>query len=495
MNPNQRNLKCGMLGTLLACAGGLHAEAAKPVVAVVDSPKVTPSVEAIQPAASTAPVGSVPAPVASPVDGMVPQPEPRRTLKEFLDFAEKSGHELDESKGKIEFSEAREGLAKAYGLPQGSLDVVFGPLPGANGDAISGTTNWNRWGVFSASKIEMMQPLFTFGGLEAARDAAHAGTEAEKNLAETARLKLRADVAEYYYSYQLAFEFSELAADVASKLDEALAAGEKLRAQKKRGAPSAAALDKLRVLLTDIRVKEKEAIKGMKLAKAAMAWKTGLYGRGDPRWDKASLSPEDLALKELAQYQKIASQKRPEMLALEMDVTAKKALLHVEEALALPTVYVAGQATYAVATQRTDQLSPFAYDPLNDQSAALVVGIKWNLSFFERRAKLAQSRAELIQATARRTHLGMAILADVERAYLDLKLLFESREARNGSIRAAKRVFNDAFAQFVLGTGDAKDLLEALGSFGIAEKSRLETIAQANIAIFKLAQAVGQDQL
>jgi len=426
------------------------------------------------------------------VEGAVlPTPETRRGLKEFLELAETSGYELAESKAKVDFARAREDFAKSYGLPRGNLDVIFGPIPGAQGNAVTGLTDWTRWGLFSASKLEIMQPLYTFGALSSGRDAAQAGTEAELKLAELARLKLRSSVAEYYYSYQLAFELSELTADVASKLEQAIKSGEKLRAQGKRGAPSMADLDKLYVLLTDIRVKEREAITGMKLSKAAMAWKTGLYGRGDPRWDRANLVAQEIILKDLAYYQKIAAEKRPEMLALDFDVKAKKALVEVEEGLALPTFFVAGQATYAVATKRTDQVSPFAYDPLNDQSAALVLGFKWNLGFFERRAKLAQSRAELIAAQARRSHLGMAILVDVEKSYLELKQQVDSREARKDATRAAKRVFNDALVAFTLGTGDGKSLLEALGSFGLAEKSRLETIAQSNIAIFKLAQATG----
>jgi outer membrane protein TolC len=421
-----------------------------------------------------------------------PSADIRRNLTQFIEEAEKNGHELDEAKGRIEFAQARTDLARSYGLPSGKIDLYFGPVPGARGDALMGQTDWNQWGVFSVTKFEITQPIYTFGAISAGKDAAQAGVRAEQSLAERSRLQLRTSLAEIYYGYQLAFELSELTSDIGSKLEEALKTGTKNRDERKRGAPSSIELDKLKVFISDIRVKEQEALKAQKLARAAMSWKLGVYGEREAKWDRANLLVRSFKLTGLDQLQTIARANRPEYKALAEDVKARESMVKVEEALTLPMVYVAGQFNYTVSTKRADQTSPFAYDPLNDLSGAALLGLRWNLGF-ERRSKLSMANAELIQARARLAHLGAAIAVDVERSYLDAKLVIDAMEQRLEGARASKRVFNDSFVAFTLGTGSAKDLLEALGIYGVAEKNRLDAIFQNNVAVFKLQQAIGAE--
>ena len=416
----------------------------------------------------------------------------RFTFAEFLELAEKQGNELSEQVAKVQFSEARESFAHSYGWPAGKLEMFAGPNPGASGNAVDGKTNWNRWGVFTGAKIELAQPLYTFGAIGAGIEAAEAGTRAERALYQKNRQALRTQVAEFYYGYQAAFEFSELASNIESKLQEALKAGQKLRERGKKGAPSETDLDKLRVYLGEIQVRMGEADKGMKLARAAMAWKLGVYGRIEPKWDRANLALRAVELKTLKDYQEAAREVRPESLALKEDVAAKSALVRVEEGLTLPAFFVAGQANYMHATERQTQNSPYAYDPLNDLSAGLVLGLRWNLGFFERQSRLAQARAELAQAQARQRHFEAGIQADVERSYLDLKQLSEAAGLRDQASRSAKRVYQDSTVAFALGTGSAKDLLESLGTFATTEKSRLETLYLHNVAISKLEQSVGR---
>jgi len=44
---------------------------------------------------------------------------------------------------------------------------------------------------------------------------------------------------------------------------------------------------------------------------------------------------------------------------------------------------------------------------------------------------------------------------------------------------------------FGLGTGRANTLLESVGAFGLAEKSRMETLYQHNMTLTKLEQSMG----
>jgi outer membrane protein TolC len=421
--------------------------------------------------------------------------EPRRGLKEFQDLAEKQGAELNEQRGKLEYAQAREGFALSKGLPQGTLDAVSGVLPDAHGNALTGATDWNSWGPFFGVKAELIQPIYTFGALTAGREAARIGSQAEEHLLEKDRFALRSSIAEYYYGYQLAFELSDLVTDIRKTLEDALDRGEKIQQRKGRGAPSATDLDKLRVALGEIKAREAEALKGMDLARAAMAWKIGIYGKAVPRWDHGNLLLEKFTLKSLGDYQALAQKNRPELKALHEDAAAKNALMRVEQGLLLPTLYVGGRVEYSVAPGRESQSSPFAYDPLNSTTAGVFLGLRWNLGLFEESAKLKMARAEYHEAQARLEHLGTAILTDVERAYLELKQNQVAVEAREDAGQAAKRVYQDATVAYGLKTGSAKDLLEALGNYGVAQKSYDEAIYNFNLGIVKLRQATGTEDL
>lgn len=370
-------------------------------------------------------------------------------------------------------------------MPSGSIQSLVGPAPGAEGDALNGRTLWHDWGALSFTQIEIMQPIYTFGALSSARKAARAGTEAESQLLKREEWALRTQIAEYYYGYQFAFEASELAEGILEDLNKAL-----VKAEKK----SSTDADKLRIFIAEAKARMSEADKGMNQARLGMAWRTGRLGHETPRWDKANLVARDFKLQELAAYQAMATESRPELTALAKDVEARQALADVEAGLRLPSLFAAGRFVYTVAPKRPDLETPFAFDPANQLTGAGGVGIRWDLGYFEKSAKLGQARAEALQAQARATHFGAGIRAEVEKNYLDVKQASEAKDIREDGAKAAKRVFRDLLAGYLLGThSDSKGLMEALGQHVLAEKARLESIYGFDVATVKLEQAVGRE--
>ena len=416
---------------------------------------------------------------------------PRRSLSEFLKLAETSGPELQESRAKIEGARSKIDWAESFGTPGGKLDLFVGPAPSASGNPLVGATDWSKFGLVTGAKLELIQPIYTFGAISAGVEAARSGEKAELALYEKGGWALRTSIAEYYYGFQMAFELSELASGVNSKMQEALAAGEKLRTQRGKNAPTLTDLDKLRLASAELRVRESEALKGASTAKAAMAWKTGLQEGPPLRWDQSNLKLRDTRLEELKHYQDLAQKNRPEFNALEEDANARASLARAESAQSYPMLYLAAQAQHVESSQRSEQSSPFAYDPLNDNTGALLLGIRWNLGFFERSAKSSMARAEALAAEARKRYWGAALHADIERNYLELKHAILAVGERSDASKIAKRVYQDSFVGFTLGSVSAKDFLEAIGAYAMGEKARLESVYSQNLAIYKMEQATG----
>ncbi|MBS1983366.1 MAG: TolC family protein [Bdellovibrionales bacterium] len=410
---------------------------------------------------------------------------PRRSLQEFMDLAEKQGPQLDEQRGKIEFASAREEYARSKGLPFGKIETLLAPAPAVEGDAVHTRVNWDKWGPWSSSAVELVQPLYTFGAISSGKRAARAGREAEEMLLEKEKWALRLEVAQYYYGYQLAFELSDLGDGVVEDLQKAY--------DKARKRASRSDIDKLSIYLNEAKARVLEARKGMDQARAAMAWKIGRYGQEVARWDHANLQRRPFALQSLDTYKKICIEHRPELKALQKNEEAKLALVDVQTGLSYPSLFVAGRAGYAIAPHWTKTDSSFLNDTGNYLSGGLGVGLRWDLGLFERSAERSQARAEVLEAQGRHRHWSMAILVEVEKNYLDLKQAQEAFDLREASALVAKRGFRDLAVAYTLGTStDAKGLLEAMGQHVVAEKNRLEAIYEFNMAVNRLEQSIGQ---
>jgi outer membrane protein TolC len=414
---------------------------------------------------------------------------PRLTLKEFLQKSVSEGPGLLESKAKIEHSQAREKLAASLGLPTLKADYIMGVAPEATGNAVVGQTNYDNWGLAQGVGLEFVQPVFTFGAISRAKKASRVATEAEIALQNKEELSLRTQVAEIYYGYQLAFEFAELASSVVGKLKEARDKGKKISKTK------AADLDKLEVYILDTQARVLEAEKALNLMRSAMGWKLGCQSVDcQPKWDSASLMQRDWTLKmdnSNGKLRESSIQNRPELFAAQKNLEARKALLGAEESQYLPLMYIGGQLQKSWSAGRDDQESPFAYDPLNELKGVAGLGVRWNLGFFEKSAKVAMARAEVLKAEALLRNASEGLRADFDRVLGDAQFYKTSLELRTQAAKISKRVFYDSVFSFTLGTGTAKDILEALGAFGLAEKSRLETLYNYNVHEFKIAQVLG----
>ncbi|MGA1196126.1 MAG: TolC family protein, partial [Candidatus Latescibacterota bacterium] len=75
-------------------------------------------------------------------------------------------------------------------LPKFEVRSVLGPSPEARGNALVGDTNLSDLQVFSQTEATFLQPLYTFGKLSGARDAASAGVLAY----EAGLVKSKADL-------------------------------------------------------------------------------------------------------------------------------------------------------------------------------------------------------------------------------------------------------------------------------------------------------------
>lgn len=412
------------------------------------------------------------------------QEGPRRSLEEFMSAAFENGTQLGEGNAQIALSKAREEVANSKAYPNIKAEIMGGPIPGSSGNALKSHTEWDDWDVFGRGKIELTQPLYTFGAISWAKKAALSATAGEEKLLERDRWKLRTEVAELYFGYQLAFELTELASDIDSKITKAQKKLKKTFRQSPDGI-------KLEQALLELRTRKLQAEKGRLQARMAMAWKIGSYGKEWPKWDQANLARMTHTLLPLQHYHELAKNNRPEWSAMEHEVKARENFLLSEKAQGLPLLFVAARGEVANAANRQNQPSSFANDPLNTINGGVVLGMKWDFPFSERNAKIAQARAESMKALAKQRHFSVAILAEVEREYLDYMEAQEKNRllSQNGTQR--KKQYQDALAGYALGSASGKAVLEKMAAYAMSEKDRLQSLYDLNLALVTLEAATG----
>jgi outer membrane protein len=409
----------------------------------------------------------------------------RLGLQDFIKVALEQSPQLGEQKAQVEIAKAQQSLARAKALFGGKLESFVAPVPGAEGDNLHSRTKWEDWGPAFSNSVEIWQPLYTFEALGAARKAAKAGVQAEEKLLERDRWKLRYEIAELYYGYQLAYELSELGQDFKSKLEQAYDRVEHERSARSR-----------RILynLNEMKAQLGEALKAKEQVRMAMLWKIGRFGDESVQWDMSNLTLRKISEDKLNTWKEDFAKTRPEWQALDFENEARRQLVRVEEGQAWPQIFVFGKATFNNAANRDNRTDgPFAYDPSNTKVAVGGLGLRWNLGFFELGAQRAKARAESLKASAKKSHLQLALLVEAERNLGDLRQKKEALDFRRESVDAAKKSWRESMVSYGLKNLTAEKLFESMGEYGQLQKKYLEALNQYNLATFKFEQSLGRE--
>jgi outer membrane protein TolC len=401
------------------------------------------------------------------------------SLDQFVDFAQK-GPALGEARARVNAAMSQQDLAAAQAWPSGTLDVFAGPVPGVQGGLLDGKTDFSQWGLAYGSRLEANQPLYTWGAIAAGRDAAASGSRAASQLLERDHWKLRVEIAELYYGYQLAFGLALLAEDSINLLRKAESKSEgRIRTR-------------LVTLRLEVEARLEDAKKSLEQARAAMSWKTGLP-MDQLKWDRVELFSRELTLPSLDSVQIEMKSLRPELKAMDAEVEARGFLVQVEEGKQLPILAGVARAEMVESPTRKQISSAYISDPLNHTQGFLGLGIRWNLGFLEKSARVAEARSKWIEARARRTYWSVGIETDVLRTWTDAQAAARALEKRKQALDEIKKAAKDVSLGWTLGTfRDGKELLEILSLATLTEKNYLESVYSWNLAVTKLEQAVGR---
>jgi multidrug efflux system outer membrane protein len=447
---------------------------------------------------ASAPAFALPEPGAPAAPGAPGAPPHGYTLSECLALADRNFANLWAARARLALTHAQ--LDEAIWAPWfsgWSVNSVFGPSPDVRGTVVYTQSTLASVNASSLVPEPFLQfginasiPLYTFGKLETAWQAAEANVRASEWELEKARQEMRVDVRRAYYGVELARDAKYVIDGATGQLDAAI---QGLKDKIAHGAPNVGDIDRLRLeaYRQEIGAQALLAPKGEALGLGALRFITGVEDAFDIV--DAPLVRPDRPLVAIAQYLAAARLLRPEVNIARAKAAARQATVDYSRAKLFPDIALTMSANYNTAFGARSQLNVWAADSFNQFYYTAAVGAQWGLDLLPKAARIAQAEAQRDESfSLEEAALGTAVV-EVEKAYADALEAKGREETLADEEHGAKHWMAIVKDQIDLGTADEGALLEPLRAYGSARVRHLYALMDYNVTLAALAFACGWD--
>ncbi|HEY1418514.1 MAG TPA: TolC family protein [Myxococcaceae bacterium] len=377
------------------------------------------------------------------------------------------------------------------GKPTGTFHTDYRTDPKNVSDAEGTNRGLGDLGPFWRVEINALQPIYTFGRIEAANDAADSGARARKFLVDDTANAIRTRVVTLVMGIRLTTRLLAIASDVQGALKEADARVQKsLKANDGEITPE----DRYRIEIFRSQLNQRVADgeRALRVARVGLAATLAmepdqLQLRDDPLPDTSQIKPPDLvaALSD-------SDRQRPDLKALDNGILAKEADVKATRAELFPQIGIIGQFAYSRAPGRDTITNPYIGDYFNALTIGAVLGIKQNLSFWTVITRTNKKEAELDTLRKQRAGAVRAIHVEVETAVADLNAAITKREASAKAVAAGRSWFRSATLNFGVGVGDGRDLIDAYRGYAEAQYGDAQATFDLLAAQARLEQVTGR---
>ncbi|HEV8311355.1 MAG TPA: TolC family protein [Methylomirabilota bacterium] len=434
-----------------------------------------------------------PAPAQTPAAGAGGERRVTLTLEESVRAALTRAPEVRQAEAEVEGIRGKQLQARGAGFPQMELTTILGPSPRARGDQVSSPDDQYSpriTGVFVRAGIEIIQPVFTWGLIQNARQAAEHGVRATQAGVDLKGTEVALKVKQAYWGLVTATMIRQFLLEIRDQVDDTVGRTERLI---EGGFTSEVDVYRLRTSKGEIDKNLNLVDRTIDLARSALATWTG-QPRGtvvEPA-DKA-LPTELRDLRALELFIEDARAKRPEFTQLREGINARRNLVEVERKKRYPLFFVGILGSAAYATNRDRLENPFVVDPLNHVAVGPVVGFRFNLDFGIQAGKIKEAEAEVHKLEALQDFAEDGIPLQVREAYDAVVEAQRNVKALDQAHRNGRQWLVAASSNFDLGVGEPRDLSDAFLAYAKTRGEYLQALFAHVYGLEQLAHAAGMD--
>lgn len=394
-------------------------------------------------------------------------------------------------------------FAASQAYPRFSGNAIFGgPTPEQKTTVINdpmtlteasreGDFNFGELGVTFRANAEGALPLYSFGKISSAKEAATSVVNAANQKVGITQAEVAMNVHRAFWAFQLTRGFIVSLNDGEKTLEKVL---KKINELLDNESTQVTENDRLRMLyaLATVRVKREEARRANDLTRDALKFLLGRTQKDGLTIADADLDLLPAEIPPIDAYAQSAQLQRPELRALRALVDAHQKFADLRKNQLYPDIFLGGVLRYAYTSNATDQSNPFIYDEANFFEAGVGLGARWELDVFTKLAQLEQ--AEAAAETKRREEAAVAqaidlevrkLYGDLENGYTRVALLEKANRAARGWLTASTLAYD-------IGVGDAGELIESFLAWAASEGELQKVRYDMQIAHSDYARAAGR---
>jgi outer membrane protein TolC len=337
-------------------------------------------------------------------------------------------------------------------------------------------------GVYGDAELKITQPLYTFGKITHARNAARAGVLAEGALADEAAGDIAVDAARAYWGVKVARELTAMLDDGVEQIEGAV--------KDFQNNPSATTIDRQRVkvLLAEAKAQRADAAQQERAALAGLRAVTNLPD-ADVDDELAEPVAYDLPGDDAVAA---AADHRPQAIAAHDGAIAADELADFEHAQLFPDFAVIAGADASDAQGVADPSGAFWNNPFNRFGAGAVLGLQWTIEPWNAIARTDRARADARKAHATAELARIGARYDLEGALAEATGARDKLAARDDGQKQAKTWLASVLQAESIGTASPRDLADSYINWFSNRAAWGAAVFEWNVAIIRLRRAMGE---
>lgn len=413
-------------------------------------------------------------------------------LKEALDLAMTRNFDFRAKKMALVQFEQDQKLLGTQMYPQVEVLSFASALYEARGDAVAVQKDWGKWGPYFIGELRVIQPLYTFGAFDKAKEAMdHLYTVKKAEQKQTLNQILYA-TKKAYYQVLLTRKLDKVANDTEKILNQVL---DKAREMYRSEGGKVKEHEMIQLELFELEFKK---IRGQldiqkRLASKNLKLILGLHPDDKINIKDSRFPRQPIELAGLEDMLKLTLKHRPEYRQIRSGLKALAAKREALEKSNYPQIFVAGFVKGAWSSVRDYSPNPYVYNPYTNAEGGLALGARWRLEFFQNKAKIKAAEAEAKALTEQKKKASLGIPLLVEKAWLEAGHAANVMRMNAVGYRKAAIWLDNVKTGFELGNNSARELVEGFYALTQARQKLYQGRFDYQMALAELVRQVGDN--
>jgi len=393
---------------------------------------------------------------------------------------------------RIAGAEADVSRAKWQYFPK--LKLIFGVAPFPRYTYNPDNVDWDKSyyigdiGIALRARGEFSLPIYTFGKITNAIDAAEKGADARRAEKEISLLSLRKEASSFYYTYLMMNDVENI---LDLSLEKVAEAEEKLLQWLDENKEGASQSD-----LIKLRIEKERLLAGKDKVTATKKSLEYLFekilGPGYVLKDTFMFTVSFSYTLEQLEAHLVGDS--PYQRFVTNGIGALESLYKFEKSQFFPNLGIAGDYRIDYTSSVDDRGYPLPSSPYNGYGGEIGIGLELNLNFLDQVARMRKAKAEWEAKRYEASFAREKAIVELRRAYGELKALEQQVEHAKKANKLAKGWMTTELLNYGVGMFSTRDLVDAVKAFVENEYQLITAMYEYNMKVEEVLQKAGIPQ-